>query len=168
MKIIFYQAYSREDGNGIGCNHTTFSCPFDVHQIRFFLFCFVFHGTDSLCIPSCPGTLPCRPGWLWTHQDLPSSVSQVLGLKDAPPLLGPNKSLWIFKNQVIYLLLSQLQLLFPPSSPFLHLPEPHALLQILSCKLLAIPPSHHYEKGWIWIPDILSDGQCFLSYFPQV
>jgi hypothetical protein len=44
MMIIPYQVHSVEGGNSIACNHTVFSCSFDVHQIRFFLFCFVFQG----------------------------------------------------------------------------------------------------------------------------
>ena len=51
-------------------------CLFD------WLFCFLFFKTEFLCsFEVCPGTSSCRPGWSWTHRDLPTSASRVLGLK---------------------------------------------------------------------------------------
>jgi hypothetical protein len=34
----------------------------------FVLFCFVFRDRVSLCIPGCPGTHFCRPGWPQTQK----------------------------------------------------------------------------------------------------
>ena len=48
----------------------------------FYIILFHFFETGILCsFGACPGTSSCRPGWLHTHRDLPTSASQVLGLK---------------------------------------------------------------------------------------
>ena len=46
-------------------------------KICFLLFC----ETVFLLEPQLSRNLACRPGWPWTHRDLPASASWVLGLK---------------------------------------------------------------------------------------
>ena len=50
---------------------------------KFFSLSFSFFDTGSPCSSSCPGThlWTSRPGWPWTHRDLPASASWELGLK---------------------------------------------------------------------------------------
>jgi hypothetical protein len=56
-----------------------------MESMGIFLF-FVFQDRLSLCIPGCPVTLFCRPGWPQTHRELPASA----GIK------GMNHYSWLF------------------------------------------------------------------------
>ena len=58
---------------------------FHFANVYFFDFCFkvnAFFKDRVFCsFAACLGTSSCRPGWPQTHRDLPTSASQVLGLK---------------------------------------------------------------------------------------